>query len=200
MAAIKLFRDCHQSLAQSQNNFDYNLMCQVVNKCEQLYDTQLKDIRVIQKLKTDIDFTKKNFYVRIKNVTLENLCLFASVFLQQKTEEFDNIRIVCTKNIQDALANKTFLNANEISPKLNEKVKECVKLVDSTHQIKQDLGKNPSPKNLDLAIRIFFGFLQNLEDMLSTVVYSFFFLRVVPPDRRTLRSSTTTSSSPSRYP
>jgi hypothetical protein len=40
------------------------------------------------------------------------------------------------------------------------------------------LGKNPTPKNLELAVKILFGFLQNLEDMLSIVVYSLFFLRV----------------------
>jgi hypothetical protein len=136
MAAIELFRDCHQNLAQSQNNFDYNLMCQVVNKCDMLYETQLKDIKVIQKLKADIDFTKRNFYVRIKNVTLENLCLFTGIFLQQKTEEFENIRNICTKNIQDALANKTFLNASELSTKINEKVKESTKQVGRDHQDK----------------------------------------------------------------
>ena len=120
-------------MMENDSNLDYNKMCQVVNKCENLYESQLKDIRVIQRLKADIEDTKKNFYVRMRTQTIDKLVLFTGLLLKQRVEELENAKYSSIKNLQDALLNRTFQGSGELSSKIGETVKENLKAVGLDH-------------------------------------------------------------------
>lgn len=45
--------------------------------------------------------------------------------------------------------------------------------------MKVNMSRSPTPANLELVISILTGFISNLDDVVSSVIYGFFFVRVV---------------------
>ena len=104
-------------------------MCQLVNKCDILFHQTLKDVTVIQKLKSDIDFTKKNFHGKLKSMVLENLSSLVNSVFEKREDEIVKSKAEAIKILQEAIGNKTFSSAGEIASKVSEHVKEHLKHV-----------------------------------------------------------------------
>jgi hypothetical protein len=148
-------------------------MCALVTKCDNLYETNLKDIKLVQRLKSEIDFTKKNFHMKLKSVVLETLSSLINAVIQLRSqEEIERYKAETTKILQESMNNKTFASPSEISTKVAEHVKEHLKVV------KVEMAKNSSPAMLGSTVSAIADLITHIEDCLASVVYRLFFLRV----------------------
>lgn len=170
-------------------------------KCDQLFETQLRDVKVIQKLKVDIDHTKQNFHGRLRSICLDvvqNLSTI-SINLTLGSEEspgthlappeLEKAKADAIKLILEAITNRAFTNASEVTSRVNDAMKSYLR------QAKLDLGSSPTPAALEGIIQALNNMLTALEDCLEAVIYSLFYQKVGFSDTRTRKICRRTSSS-----
>lgn len=176
-------------------------MCQLALKCDQLFETQLRDVKVIQKLKVDIDHTKQNFHGRLRSICLDVVQHLSTLSLnlplgvedplapQLASPELEKAKSDAIRLILEAISNKAFTNASEVTSRVNDAMKSFLR------QAKLDLGSSPTPAGLDATIQTLNNMLTALEDCLQAVIYSLFYQKVSFSDTRTPKTCRQTSSS-----
>lgn len=147
-------------------------MCLLAGKCDSLFDSQLREVRVIQRMKDDIDFTKRNFHGRLRAAAIEQLTSVVSLVMQRRPDMLDRARAGAVKVLHESIANKTFDQSHDVVVRIMEKVRE------NLQHIKIELSKDPTPRNLRGAVSLLQEVVTTLEDILSAVAYNFFFMRV----------------------
>lgn len=163
-------------MVETTSDFDYNRMCLLAAKCDSLFESQLKEVRVIQRLKEDIDFTKRNFHGRLRAAAIEQITALVALVMQRRPDLLDKARTDAVKVVLEGIVNKTFGHSQDVVSRVMERVRE------NLQPIKMDLSRDPTPQNLSRAVELLREVVITLEDTFSAVAYNFFFMRVLPPD------------------
>lgn len=116
-------------MVETTVDFDYNRMCVLAGKCDQLFESQLKYVGVIQRLKADIDYTKQNFHGKLKIVAIEQLAGLVTLVMHGRTQELDKARSDVNKILQEGVTNKTFGQSHEVVQRVMETIRDNLKQV-----------------------------------------------------------------------
>jgi hypothetical protein len=114
---------------QNTLDYDFNKASLLIARCEQLYENQLKNILIVQKLRIDIENVKKNSSNKLKSVFFENLHSLMSESAESNSPEETKTRINFLKIFKDCLANKTFVASSDISSKMLDEFRDFLKKV-----------------------------------------------------------------------
>jgi mRNA degradation ribonuclease J1/J2 len=114
---------------QNTLDYDFNKASLLIARCELLYENQLKNILVIQQLRTDIENVKKNSSNKLKSVFFDNLHALMSESTDPNSEEETKARINFLKIFKDCLANRIFLASADISSRIIDEIREILKRV-----------------------------------------------------------------------
>jgi hypothetical protein len=119
-------------MVETTVDFDYNRMCLLASKCDTLFESQLREVKVIQRLKDDIDFTKKNFHGRLRAAAIEQLTNLVGLVMLQRLDLLEKARLDAAKFVHEGITNKTFGQSHDVVVKMMEKVREHLHQVGRT--------------------------------------------------------------------
>lgn len=159
-------------------------MCQLTLKCDQLFETQLRDVKVIRKLKLEIDHTKQNFHGRLRSVcldTVQSLCNLSLGTIDTTSHlsgpsraplDLEKVKGDSIKLLTEAITNRAFNNPSEVTSRVNDSVKSYLK------HAKLEFANAPTPATLEGMIQVLHDMLTSLEDCLESVVLGLFYQKV----------------------
>lgn len=108
-------------------SYDFSLVCSLISRCNQLYETKLKNVNIIKRMKGDLDNFKSTTLIEAKNVFFDEISQFfrnSSSFSElgeENTSEDSNKKLV--KLFYDILSINAY-QVDEATKNINDHIKE----------------------------------------------------------------------------